>query len=431
MPRRAHRSATVLAGTLTVLAALAMTACGDAADDRGDGATSTTVASRATDAPPGTAAPGPTTTAPLPEVRAVDLELGLSAPIDLTARPGSASLLVAERGGRIVEAVRDGDRFRIADRPVIDLTSRVGSTDAEKGLLGIAVAPDGRHLYASYTEAGNGDSRIDEYELSGRDGSLRADPATRRELFAAEQPYPNHNGGGLAVGPDGMLYAGFGDGGAANDLEGRAQDRSTPLGKILRLDPGGVNDANRDGVPDDNPFVAEPGADGRIWATGLRNPWRLSFDRESGDLWIGDVGQNEVEEVDVLRATEGGGRGANLGWDLFEGDQRFPDADPAPGAASAGPFVEPVHTYRHDDGGCSVTGGYVYRGSALPALSGTYLFSDFCLGGVRALRTGTDGRAEVTDLGVDVAGVASFGQDDRGELYVLNLDGTVARITGT
>jgi glucose/arabinose dehydrogenase len=316
---------------------------------------------------------------------------------------------------------------------VIDLTERVGSTDAEKGLLGIAVSPEGDQLYASYTEASNGGSRIDAYALSGSDGSMQADPSTRRELVAIEQPYPNHKGGRLVVGPHGMLYAGFGDGGSADDPGGRAQDPSTLLGKVLRLDPEGRADADGDGVPDDNPFVAPDApfeAEPEILLTGVRNPWRMAFDPDTGDLWIADVGQNEEEEINRL-SPEGAtpaGAGANLGWDLFEGTREFGSPDPADGAASAGPFTTPVFTYSHDEG-CSVTGGQVYRGAGIPGLDGAYLFSDFCNPAVRAVRAGDDGTFGELDLGLEAAGaVAAFGRGPDGEIYVVSLDAGVSRI---
>jgi glucose/arabinose dehydrogenase len=358
--------------------------------------------------------------APLPTVRLEDLGLEVDQPIDLTFRPGGTSLLVAERSGRVREVVVDGDTHRLAPEPVLDLSERVGSTDAERGLLGIAVSPDGSELYTSYTESSAGDSRVDAYPIGGDEGALRADVDGRRELVAIEQPFANHNGGSLAMGPDGMLYAGFGDGGAANDPGGRAQDLSEQLGKVLRLDPTGRDDADGDGFPDDNPDLG--GAPG-IWLSGVRNPWRISFDAETGDLWIGDVGQDAVEEIDLLDADDGGGRGANLGWDLFEGDRPFeltgdPPAD----------LVEPVFTYTRDDGGCSVTGGVVYRGSAIPELDGSYLFGDFCDPRVRALRPAGEGGYEPPDLGVEVPGLVSFGTDASGEVYVLGLDGTIARI---
>lgn len=376
-----------------------------------------------------------TTTVPLDgtRVRLVDLDLDAKDPIDLTVRPGSTSLLIAERGGKIREAVRDGDGFHLLEEPVIDLTDAVGSTDMERGMLGIAVAPDGRHLYLSYTEKSHGDSRIDEYPLSGTDGGLRADPAGRRQLVSIVQPFPNHNGGSLRFGPDGMLYAGFGDGGGAGDPNGNGQRRDTLLGKILRIDPDAP-----DGIPADNPFVAKgtgiaakgiDGAEPLIWATGLRNPWRIDFDPSTGDLWIGDVGQDWIEEIDRLTPTDGrpAGYGTNLGWNLFEGNERFDRPMPAPGAASAGPFVQPVFTYTHDEG-CSITGGVVVRDPRLPSLTGAFLYSDFCAGGVRAVRQSPDGTVQQADLHLDVPGVVSFGRGPDGEVYVLSLQAGVQRI---
>ena len=413
-----------LTGALAVAAATALlVGCSD-----DDAASSTTVADGPTTSTTagdggGTPSPGSLDGA---EVRLVDLGLDLDSPIDVTFRPGSTSLIIAERAGTIREAVRDGDGFRMADSPIIDLTRAVGSLSSERGLLGVAVSPDGDHLYASYTEAGNGDSRIVEYPLTGEDGKLRADPAASRQLVAIEQPFANHNGGALRFGTDGMLYAGFGDGGAADDPSGNGQARDTLLGKILRIDPSAPR-----GVPADNPFASGV-ADGEdaeplIWATGLRNPWRIDVDPATGDLWIGDVGQNEFEEVDRLAASDGGGRGANLGWDVFEGNERFRDPDPAPGAASAGPFVAPVLTYSHDDG-CSITGGVVVRDPRLPALDGAFLYGDFCQPWVRAVRVGEDGAVETGDLGLDVGSVVSFARGPDGEVYVVSLDGTVGRL---
>ena len=207
------------------------------------------------------------------------------------------------------------------------------------------------------------------------------------------------------------------------------------MGKILRLDPSAANS-----VPADNPFVGSTGRDAAqplIWMTGLRNPWRFSFDSMTGDLWIGDVGQNRWEEVDVLPKATGLGRGTNLGWNLFEGDEKFADARPAPGAASAGPFIAPVFTYSHDSGGCAITGGYVYRGSAIPDLAGAYLFSDYCKPGIRALRADDlSGPAaphvsEERDLGGDLGSVVSFFEDHDKELYVISLDGSIDKIVPT
>ncbi len=430
-PRGRH----LLGVALALLAGLSLlVGCGGGgSDDSRTGTTrrrSTTSTSMSTDDDAAT-----TTTLPLDatRVRLVDLDLDAKDPIDLAVRPGSRSLLIAERGGKIREAVQDTDGIGFAEEPVIDLTDAVGSTDMERGMLGIAVAPDGRHLYLSYTEKSHGDSRIDEYPLSGTDGELRADPAGRRQLVSIVQPFPNHNGGSLRFGPDRMLYAGFGDGGGAGDPNGNGQRRDTLLGKILRIDPEAP-----DGIPADNPFVtdgratdgrATDGAEPLIWATGLRNPWRIDFDPATGDLWIGDVGQDRIEEIDRLTPSAGrpAGYGANLGWNLFEGNDRFDRPTPASGAASAGPFVDPVLTYTHDEG-CSITGGVVVRDPRLPSLTGAFLYSDFCAGGVRAVRQADDGTVQQVDLHLDVPGVVSFGRGPDGEIYVISLQAGVQRI---
>ena len=341
----------------------------------------------------------------------------VTAPVDLVAAPGNKVVLVAQRAGQVTALTVDGTTLT-DPVDVLDLTGRVGSTDAERGLLGVAVGPDGKHLYASYTRAADGASVVDEYRLGGTPSAPTVDPASRRELLVVEQPYANHNGGHIEFGPDKYLYLGLGDGGAAGDPEGRAQDLFEPLGKVLRLDP-------KHDVPDDNPFIGRDDADARIWLRGVRNPWRFSFDPDNGDLWIGDVGQDKVEEVDVLRAADGGGRGANLGWDLREGNTDFPDADPAEG--DPGPLTEPVHTYEHGDDGCSVTGGVVYRGSELPSLAGKYVFSDFCTGGLRTLDAAAPKDATKVP-GTDLPSVVGLGTGPTGELYVLSLDKGVYRL---
>ncbi|HET6399209.1 MAG TPA: PQQ-dependent sugar dehydrogenase, partial [Candidatus Thermoplasmatota archaeon] len=236
-----------------------------------------------------------------------------------------------------------------------------------------------------------------------------------RELFAMGQPYANHNGGTVTFGPDGRLYLGLGDGGGAGDPRGHAQSKDIRLGKVLRFDvdsfPSGP------AVPAaGNPFY-ERGGDRAIWVYGVRNPWRFSFDRATGDLWVADVGQNEWEEVNVLRS--GRQAGANLGWDKFEGRQRFEQGD-APG------HVPPVHVYSHAGGRCSVTGGFVYRGSAIPGLAGQYVFGDYCSGEVWALDAARPREAHLL-LRVDDR-LASFGEDAAGELYVVGHGGSVHRL---
>jgi glucose/arabinose dehydrogenase len=404
---------------LTVLAVLALmaAACGGGGDI--DTAATTTTTATATTAP-APADVAPTTGTDVGEVRLVNLGLDLDSPVDLVAAPGGRSLLIAERSGTVREALIDGDGARLVDGAVVDLTDEVGSTSGERGLLGIAVSADGGELFASYTGAEDGESLVDAYRLTGDRGTLRADRGSRRALLEVAQPFANHNGGSVLFGPDGNLWIGLGDGGASGDPDGRAQDRTTLLGKIVRIDP-------RTGeAPPDNPFATGDG-DRRIWATGLRNPWRMSFDTTTGDLWVADVGQNRFEEVNVLRAADGWSPGANLGWDLFEGTEPFRDADPAPPPASEGPFLDPVHTYAHSDGGCSVTGGQVVRDPRLGGLDGVYLFGDFCDPTVRAIRI-TDGAVEAFDLGTAVNSVVAFGQGPARELYVVGLGGDVLRI---
>ncbi len=333
----------------------------------------------------------------------------LEQPLAMAVRSGDPSLYVAEKTGRIV-AIRGG---AVDPAPVLDLTERV-SLGGEQGLLGLAFSPSGRYLYVNYTDR-NGDTHVTEYAMR----EARADPATRRDILFVDQPYANHNGGNLAFGPDGFLYIGLGDGGSGGDPQGNGQSLITLLGKMLRIDPRPAG-ARAYGIPPDNPFLDRPGARPEIWAYGLRNPWRYSFDRETGDLWIGDVGQSAWEEIDVQPSRSTGGE--NYGWNRMEGDHPYGDADPPERA------VRPVFEYSHDDGGCTVAGGYVYRGESIPDLLGAYLFADYCLGSLEALRL-RDGR--VVDhrvLGPVVPNLSSFGQDARGELYAMSLDGPLYRL---
>ncbi len=346
------------------------------------------------------------------DLRAVSVRLeqvvNLDAPTAMAIRPGDDALYFAERGGRIVRVV-DG---AVAGDPVLDISSQT-TGDSERGLLGLAFSPDGDRLYVSFTNQA-GDSQLDEYRL--RDDVARV--GTRRNLLLVDQPYSNHNGGNIVTGPDGLLYFGLGDGGAAGDPHGNGQDTSTLLGGLLRIDPSPSGDRPYT-VPPDNPFVGRQGR-GELWAYGLRNPWRFSFDRVTDDLWIGDVGQGALEEIDRLpfdRVAD-----ANFGWNVFEGTQRF-SGGRAPGA------IPPIFEYPHD-GRCSVTGGYVYRGEAIPDLRGSYVFGDFCDGVVRALTAEGDTVTVDRSLEVTVPALVSFGEDADGELYALSLEGTVYRITG-
>jgi glucose/arabinose dehydrogenase len=328
----------------------------------------------------------------------------------LAVRAGDPALYVTEQSGR-VRAIRNG---RLVGRAVLDLRSQVTS-GGERGLLGLAFSPDGSHLYVDYTDR-DGNSRIDEFAMTGR----TADPASQRNVLELDQPQPNHNGGQLAFGPDGYLYIGFGDGGAANDQGpghasgGNGQSLGTLLGKILRIDPRAAG-GREYSVPPDNPFVGVADAEPEIWAYGLRNPWRFSFDAKTGDLWIGDVGQSAWEEIDFAAADAGlnAGRGDNFGWNIREGAHAFRER-------AASNLIEPIYELSHDDGACAITGGYVYRGRAVPQLEGTYLFTDYCAGELRALTRTGDGRARVRSLGIEMPTVSSFGEGPDGELYVLS-----------
>ncbi len=370
-----------------------------------------------------------------PAIELVDTGLELDAPIAMAALPGSDLLLVAEREGvvRAVAPSGTGSDLEVVGDPVIDVRELVGSTDGERGLLGLATDASGDLVYLSYTEASEGASRVDEYRLDRpAEGAPRAVPSSRRELLAVPQPFSNHNGGHVALAPDGTLMLGLGDGGSADDPGGRAQDPDTLLGKMVRIDPAV-----------DNSDGGNTGAE--IHAIGVRNPWRFSFDRETDDLWVADVGQNRFEEVTVLArpadssadapgSSTVAGEGSNLGWDLFEGDEAFDGADPDQ-RTSDGPFADPIFTYDRD-AGCSITGGVVYRGAEIPALDGWYLFGDFCDPAIprcarpRTPPTPTSAFSAV-DLGVELGGTVSFAEDQQGEVYVLSLDGSVARLAAT
>jgi glucose/arabinose dehydrogenase len=407
-----------LAATLVAFA-LAVVACddGDAGNGSDEGSGSRPRTQPATTAP-GTTAPPDTSPADL-AAAAVTLTpvADVDDPTAFAVREGDTALHVAEQAGRVV-AVRDGV---LDPQPVLDLTGQI-SSGGERGLLGIDFSPDGTHLYVHYTNP-DGDTRVDEYAMT--DGT--ADPASRREVLAVEQPQPNHNGGELVFGPDDLLYLGLGDGGGGGDTGdghapgGNGQSLDTLLGKILRIDPRAAG-SDPYTIPADNPFANSGGGRPEIWAYGLRNPWRFSFDRETGDLWTGDVGQNAWEEIDY--APEGEGAGANYGWARLEGTHPF-NGEAPPDA------VPPIFEYPNPDQGCSVTGGFVYRGPAIPDLRGTYLYSDYCSGFVRSFHF-ANGRAEGerrwSELEPPDNSVTSFGEDAAGELYLLAAGGSVHKI---
>jgi hypothetical protein len=340
----------------------------------------------------------------------------LSSPVFVTAPPGDMlRLFVVEQGGR-VRVLRD----TLLTTPFLDLRGKI-NTGGEEGLLSLAFHPgyatNGR-LYVYFTNR-DGDIRIVRYTVSTGDPNV-ADSLSGDTVLAVPHPgESNHNGGLVLFGPDGKLYAGLGDGGGGGDPDGNGQDKQALLGKILRLD---VDAGTPYAIPTDNPFATDPNARGEIWAFGLRNPWRFSFDRQTGDLYIADVGQNEWEEVDVA-AAPAAGRGVNYGWNVMEGAHCFASCD------TTG-LARPVLEYSHGDG-CSITGGYVYRGTRVPALAGHYLYSDYCTHFVRSFRyvggQATDRRDRTTQL--DPGGsVTSFGEDGRGELYVVVHGGRLYRV---
>jgi glucose/arabinose dehydrogenase len=319
---------------------------------------------------------------------------------------------VVEQPGRI-RIVSGG---RVLSTPFLDITDRVRS-GGERGLLSVAFHPlyaQNGYFYVDYTDR-NGDTRIERYSVT--DDPNRSDPASAHLIVEIDQPYANHNGGLVMFGPDGMLYIGMGDGGAAGDPHNNGQNRATLLGDLLRID---VDHGATYTIPADNPYVRTRGVRPEIWAWGLRNPWRFCFDRAAGLLYIADVGQNKWEEVDVVSTKS---KGLNFGWNIMEGDHcyRLP-------LCNRRGLVTPVLEYDHKQG-CSITGGFVYRGRRIPFLAGCYLFSDYCSGWIRSFRY-ADGRAtdlKEWDVG-DVGNVTSFGEDASGELYVCTMDGRVMRL---
>ncbi|SDH46675.1 Glucose/arabinose dehydrogenase, beta-propeller fold [Nonomuraea jiangxiensis] len=325
----------------------------------------------------------------------------LDKPVAFAVREGDERLYIAEQTGRL--RTSDGDT-------VIDLSAEVSGGN-EQGLLGVAFHPSGRWLYLDWTDA-RGHTHVTEWAYDG----TRA--TGRRDVLFQEQPYPNHNGGQLAFGPDGYLYIALGDGGSGGDPQGNGQDLGTLLGKILRIDPRPDGQGGRPyTVPKDNPFVGKEGAKTEIWAYGLRNPWRFGFDRDTGDLWIGDVGQNAWEEVDYQPAGSEGGE--NYGWNAREGKERH-------SGEKSGEMVDPVITYPlHEGGNCSVIAGYVYRGRKIPWLQGQFLYGDFCAGWIKAAPV--DELDKATEVG-KVEQLSSFGEGHDGELYALSLQGPLYRI---
>jgi glucose/arabinose dehydrogenase len=380
----------------------------------GDGGTSPSPSPTAT--PPAASCAAGEPVSGLPPLGARLIASGFASPLDLQAAPGDRErLYVVEQGGRI-RIILDG---QVHPEPFLDIADRLG-TRGERGLLGLAFHPEfatnGR-VFVNYTNSG-GATRVSEFQASSAD---RADPATERVRLLVPQPFSNHNGGSLAFGNDGHLYVALGDGGSGGDPLGSGQDLGVLLGKILRID---VDSAAPYAVPADNPFLSTAGAEPEIWAYGLRNPWRMSFDRATGDLYIGDVGQSQREEINVGLAARGGGE--NYGWNVTEGTLCF---NPSSGCDTSG-ITMPVLEYGHGEG-CSVTGGVVYAGCRVPDLVGTYFYGDFCTGLVRSFRLAAGAATDPRDWTVGLEGIdriTSFGTDAEGEVYIIDYDGEVYRL---
>jgi glucose/arabinose dehydrogenase len=376
--------------------AVALSACGDPAGNDRDTTTPPT------QEPPVTLA-----------LRVREVVSGLAAPLFLTAPAGDARLFVVEQGGR-VRVVENG---QLRAEPFLDVSAKV-STGGERGLLGLAFHPryaSNGWLYVNYTDRA-GDTRVERYSVSAGDRN-RADPASASLVIGIAQPFANHNGGMLAFGPDGMLYVGMGDGGGGGDPQNNAQNPLSLLGKLLRLD---VDRGAPYAIPPDNPYAGRSSARNEIWASGLRNPWRFSFDHAERRLYVADVGQSALEEVNAVEAAEAG---VNYGWRVMEGASCY-----AAGTCQRAGLRLPALEYGRGDG-CSITGGYVYRGR-IAAIRGHYFYSDYCRGWLRSARIAPDGTvSDRREWPVGALGqVLSFGEDSAGELYVLSASGRVYRI---
>ena len=348
----------------------------------------------------------------------------LSSPLDLTSPPGDPRLFVVEQNAADIEIIHPDS----SQNKFLDLSGKT-STGGERGLLGLAFHPDyasnGR-FFVAYTR-NNGNVRIEEYAVDSTDPNL-ADPNQVQTIIVIPQPFSNHNGGCIKFGSDGMLYVGTGDGGSGNDPGNRAQDGQELLGKMLRFDV----DIPSPFIPNDNPFVGDPNVRDEIWALGLRNPWRFSFDRATGDLWIGDVGQNAREEVHWAPGTSAGAE--NYGWRCMEGF----NCTGLSGCTCNDPILEdPVHDYSHGFG-CSITGGYAYRGP-IAGIQGTYFFGDYCSGRIwsfdwdgSSMSNFTERTAELDPPGGDsINRISSFGEDADGNLYIVDIqDGQIFMVVG-
>jgi glucose/arabinose dehydrogenase len=348
-------------------------------------------------------------------VRLETVATGFDQPLAVTdANDDTGRLFVAEKGGTIRVIAGDGT---VQETPFLDITDRVGAGGSEQGLLGLAFPEnfaDSGVFYVDYTDH-DGNTVVSRFS-AGLDAGA-ADPGSEQVILRQEQPFANHNGGSLVFGPDNYLYIGFGDGGSQGDPNGNGQNLGTWLGKILRIevDPEQVPEGQPYGIPEDNPFIDTEGALPEIWAYGVRNPWRFSFDRETGDFWLGDVGGGQLEEVDHVANADAGGQ--NFGWNIMEGTSCYR----SDGCDEAG-LTLPVFEYTHDFG-CSITGGYVYRGEAMPDLAATYFFADYCSGMLWGGGQDASGAWVMSDPIETDLSISSFGENDAGEVYLTDLSG--------
>lgn len=410
---------------LPAMAALLLASACKGDDTPGQPTPASTATGEATAVPAATATATPSAT-PVARPEGIRLEPAfpglpeLERPVVMRELPGQDRFLVVQQDGVVVTFAKESPSELSVALDHRNHTSRGGN---EEGMLGLALDPgfeDNGLLYIYYNVAeGERRTRLSRFETAGAGESWRIEAGTELVVLEVPQPFANHNGGSLEFGPDGMLYLGLGDGGSGGDPQGNGQDPSTLLGSILRID---VRDASAErpyAIPSDNPFAGDAVKRNEIWAYGLRNPWRFSFDRETGTLWAGDVGQNALEEIDVIVA------GGNYGWNIMEGTQCF-RADECDEEG----LVLPVAEYGRD-AGCSVTGGYVYRGEAIAALRGLYLYADYCSGRVWGLEAEAAAGGEAVQASVLLDGgpqIASFAENLGGEVYVLAFDGVIYRV---
>jgi glucose/arabinose dehydrogenase len=355
----------------------------------------------------------------------VQIASGLDHPDFVTnAGDGSGRLFVVEQTGKI-RVIDSGGT--LLTTPFLDISDQIAHSE-EQGVLGLAFHPNyaaNGKFYVYFTRA-NGDNAINEYQVSSGDPNVAVRSTARRIITIAHPPATNHNGGMLAFGPDGYLYIGTGDGGGGGDVGNHAQNKDSFLGKILRIDINGTLGSRQYRVPKSNPFVGKAGLN-EVWSYGLRNPWRFSFDRQLGNIWVGDVGQDRYEEVDrkVLSSTAApNGRGSNYGWHVMEANHCF---HPSSGCSTSGKVL-PITAYTHSGGRCAVTGGYVYRGTAAPSLVGKYLFGDFCGGAIYTVPAGAPTASGYSTLLQTNLLISSFGESESGEVYVVDLNGGVYQI---